>query len=289
MKKVFSLLLAVLMLVSALPVAYAAETADYTVGTHVVYTAANNEDYTITVPAALAPGGSGTVTLSGTWADNRIVTVTADPTVTLTNSIKSTDTKTLDVNFAGISEKGSNTAAQTFTEDVSVAGIDNAIFGTWIGKFNYNVELAELPIIGYSYNGVILPELPQDIDYNEYSCAGISELNGMYMLTLSTSTPIYTYANNATVVFNGFCAQFTGYATYWESSDTGVINKNYVINNGEWLHYSLDTHDPNRKTWGVINVGEEWQAPIPIWVNQTLYNEDGMVYLLASEPVPVYE
>ena len=139
MKKVFSLLLAVLMLVSALPVAYAAETADYTVGTHVVYTAANNEDYTITVPAALAPGGSGTVTLEGAWAADTLITVTAQENVKLTNSINAADTKTLAVSFAGISEFGSNTESQKFTESVSVDPIENAIFGTWDGHFYYYV------------------------------------------------------------------------------------------------------------------------------------------------------
>lgn len=142
MKRIFSLMLAALLLVSAVPMAQA--TNDYTAGTRVEYTAANNEAYTITVPAQLAPGGSGIVTLAGTWADNRVVTVTADPTVTLTNSIKADDTKTLEVTFDGISEAGSNTAAQTFTENVAVDPIEAALFGTWSGKFNYNVDVTDI-------------------------------------------------------------------------------------------------------------------------------------------------
>ena len=141
MKKIISLLLVAAMAVSVVPMALA--TTDYTNGTKVEYTATGSESYTITVPAQLAPGGNGTVTLEGTWADNRIVTVTADPTVTLTNSIKAEDQKVLDVTFAGISEKGSNTTSQTFTETVSVGDITNALFGTWSGKFNYNVEIAD--------------------------------------------------------------------------------------------------------------------------------------------------
>lgn len=139
MKKVFSLLLAVLMLVSALPVAYAADTNDHSQGTQVVFEAANSESYTITVPASLKPGQGGTVTLAGEWPDNKTISVTADKTVTLTNSIKAADTKTLDVNFDGISETGSNIEAQTFTAPVSVDPIENAIFGIWDGHFNYYV------------------------------------------------------------------------------------------------------------------------------------------------------
>lgn len=143
MKKILSLMLAALLLVSAIPTALA--TNDYTQGTQVIYTANGSESYTITVPALLTPGASGTVTLSGTWADNRIVTVTADSTVTLKNSIKETDTKILNVNFdGGISEKGNNATSQTFTKSISVDGITDALFGTWSGKFNYNVEASTI-------------------------------------------------------------------------------------------------------------------------------------------------
>ena len=141
MKKAISFVLAALMLVSAVPSALA--TNDYTQGTQVVYTATGSESYTITVPAQLAPGGNGTVTLQGTWAENRIITVTAEPTVTLTNSIKAEDQKVLNVHFDGISEAGSNTSSQTFTEGVSVDDITNALFGTWSGKFNYNVDITD--------------------------------------------------------------------------------------------------------------------------------------------------
>ena len=139
MKKVLSLLLVGIMVVSMIPTALA--TTDYSNGTQVVYTATGSESYTITVPALLTPGSNGTVTLQGTWAENRTITVTADPTVTLTNSIKAEDQKVLDVTFAGISEAGSNTGSQTFTESVSVADIESALFGTWSGKFNYNVDI----------------------------------------------------------------------------------------------------------------------------------------------------
>lgn len=143
MKRILSLLLAGVMMVSAVPVTYAADTNDHSLGTQVTYTAANNESYFITVPAALNPGQSGTVTLSGSWPDNKTVTVTADTFVKLTNSIKASDTKTLTVTFPGISEAGSNIAAQTFTETISVSGISEALFGSWSGKFNYNVNTTE--------------------------------------------------------------------------------------------------------------------------------------------------
>ena len=143
MKKMLSILLAAVMLVSAVPTAFAADMQDYSQGTQVVFEAANNESYTITVPAKLNPGQSGTVTLDGAWPSNKTISVTADSTVTLTNSILASDQKVLDIAFLGISEAGSDIAAQTFTEAVSVAGISDALFGTWSGKFNYFVETSD--------------------------------------------------------------------------------------------------------------------------------------------------
>ncbi len=139
-KRILALLLAFLLFGSMTPVAYA--TNDYTAGTQVSYSNATvSESYTITVPAKLAPGGEGPVTLAGTWASNRIVTVTAAADVTLTSNINAVDQKTLKVNFAGISEAGSNTGSQTFTENVSVDAIQNALFGVWSGKFDYFVDV----------------------------------------------------------------------------------------------------------------------------------------------------
>lgn len=144
MKRIFSFLLAALLLVSAVPIAQATTTANQ--GTQVEYIGTASEAYTITVPALLAPGGSGTVTLEGTWASDKTVKVTADTEVVLTNSINAADQKTLAVTFAGIEKAGSNTESQTFTEAVTVADIQDALFGTWSGKFNYNVEIADAPI-----------------------------------------------------------------------------------------------------------------------------------------------
>lgn len=143
MKKIVSLVLAALMLVSVVPMVSAAET-DYTNGTNVTYVGTGTEAYEVTVPAELAPGASGDVVASGTWASNRKLTVTADANVTLTNSINAQDTKTLVVTFAGITLAGDNNVAVEDTEAVSVAAIEDALFGTWSGEFNYNVEIGDV-------------------------------------------------------------------------------------------------------------------------------------------------
>lgn len=117
--------------------------ANFNQGTVVTYKGTGNEFYTITVPAVLSPGQTGSVVLEGQWALNRVVSVTADEFVTLTNSIKSSETKELKVSFDGIAEKGNNVSALRFDSDVSVENMRNALFGVWRGKFNYNVSIED--------------------------------------------------------------------------------------------------------------------------------------------------
>lgn len=112
--------------------------------TEVTYEGTGTEEYTITVPASLAPGGSGDVVLTGTYQSTRKVTVSCDSTVTLTNSIKSSDTKTLDVTFKGITLVGDNNVEVTCTEAVSVENITDALFGSWSGTFNYSIAISDV-------------------------------------------------------------------------------------------------------------------------------------------------
>lgn len=184
MKRLISLSLAISMCMAAMPIAYAAiNGADYTAGTQVEYIATNNESYTITVPAQLKPGQSGIVRLEGSWPDDKTINVTADKTVTLINDITATDTKILDITFNGISAVGNNTKAQIFTENVSVANVNNALFGVWSGKFNYNIDYEQLWSIQWNTSdvtnnlSVFLGEFPlvkvSDVTptYNELSCS----------------------------------------------------------------------------------------------------------------------
>lgn len=156
MKKILSLLLVGVMVFSMIPAAYATnvyENPDENtqMGTDVAYTgsrttieddgsATHDVEYTITVPAKLAPAGSGTVLLEGMWPSDATVKVTADPSVEMVNSINSADKKTLAVTFTPIELAGNNTVAVSDDETVSVADISAALFGTWNGKFNYNVD-----------------------------------------------------------------------------------------------------------------------------------------------------
>ena len=182
MKKIISLALAALMLFSMIPTVSATETynnpdENTQMGTDVVITgerttvnddgsASYNAEYTVTIPAKLIPGvnqtASGTVTLEGYWPSNATVTVTAEEKVKVVNNINNADEKELAITFAAIVKAGDNDGKVTASETVTVAGVDAALFGSWEGVFNYNVE----------YNGEAggsgtvtpAPEQPSDPD-----------------------------------------------------------------------------------------------------------------------------
>ena len=163
MKKILSLLLVGVMVFSMIPAAYATETynnpdANTEMGTDVAVTGTrttldengdpvHNVEYTVTVPAKLIPGvgqtASGTVTLEGYWPSNATITVTAEDKVEVVNSISGGDKKELAITFADIVKAGDNDGIVTTSETVTVAGIDAALFGSWEGVFNYNVEYAD--------------------------------------------------------------------------------------------------------------------------------------------------
>lgn len=166
------------------------EQIDYENGTQVEYNAAedntigdNNNDgspdnveyYTVTVPALLTPGSNGNVTAKGTWASNRKLSVTADKTVTLVNTINSQDEKILNVDFLGISLVGNNTVAVENTQVVSVSNIANALFGTWSGIFHYNVEMKDVVTLPAGY--------VECNDFSFYSAETLS--NGMTRIPMN--------------------------------------------------------------------------------------------------------
>lgn len=150
MKRIFPLMLAGVMAVASLPVAFAtniynSNSTETGVGTQVIYDGKSTESYTITVPAQLTPGAGGDVTLAGTWASDRVVTVTADKSVLMTNSLLNSDQQALNVYFSDIVQVGNNVESIVRTERVSVEDMpSNILFGVWSGTFYYNVSIDDL-------------------------------------------------------------------------------------------------------------------------------------------------
>lgn len=151
-------------------------------GTEVEYVAANQSNYTITVPSKLVPkvgeSVSGTVTLDGIWASNEIIEVTVDESVILKNSLNPLNTRELDITLTDMSYLGNDTSESTYTGTVTIAPMsDDVLFGTWSGKFNYNVEVIDEVIfeidgnyyragIGMTFREFVNSEYNTGIDIN---------------------------------------------------------------------------------------------------------------------------
>lgn len=126
MKKILSLTLAVMLLVSAIPTAFAADQ-DYSLGTAVTVEGAGGE-YTVTVPATLNAGEVGTVTAKGYWASGEILKVTTPDTIEVTNT--TTNQKaTVNVDFDGIKSRGNDLEEMNIPVSISVDK-GNTKFGT---------------------------------------------------------------------------------------------------------------------------------------------------------------
>lgn len=139
MKKTICVLL-VLTMVLVLGVPVAAQTYE----TEVTAVGTGIEEYVLVVPESLTAGGAaGVVSLTGTWPSNKTICVDVPDTLTLTNSITGADEKTTNIVFDGIAQAGSNTDSIAVTENISVGGIENALFGTWSGSFTYTVTVKE--------------------------------------------------------------------------------------------------------------------------------------------------
>lgn len=134
----------------SVPAFAAGDEAGKTYKTDVTYDAATDnpdygdgEEYTVTVPAKMAPGATSQVEATGKWASNRKLTVSAPTTVAMANSLGSGD-KTLAVTFEGIDQAGSNVEEMNISKDISVAEMTNALFGTWTGTINYSVAMSDV-------------------------------------------------------------------------------------------------------------------------------------------------
>lgn len=125
MKKIISLALAAVMTMSVLPVAYAAENeADYTAGTQITYMGTQEEAaggagdvWTVTVPAKMTLGDTGTVKAEGMWSSNKVLAVTNPSSVDLTYG---TQTFFAEITGGGMILPGSNIAAVSNEETIKL-------------------------------------------------------------------------------------------------------------------------------------------------------------------------
>lgn len=141
MKRILSILMAALLLVSAIPTAFAAEGEhDYSNGTQITLVGTQENQgaqWTVTVPAKMQPGQTGTVKAEGMWAADKFLQVAHPYSVTLAYGAQ-----TMDVAVSGkpIMLIGNSAEQVSKEEDVTVADASR-LFGTWEGILVYDVQL----------------------------------------------------------------------------------------------------------------------------------------------------
>lgn len=142
MKKIVSLALAAVMLLGAVPMVNAAEVTenhDYSNGTAITLVGTGTEEYTVTVPAKMAPGDTGTIKAEGTWAADKFLNVGAPSTVTLTYGAQ-----TMDVAITGGSFSLIGNSVEAVSKEVEISVEDaSRLFGTWEGVIVYDVALIQ--------------------------------------------------------------------------------------------------------------------------------------------------
>ena len=182
MKKVLSLALAVLMLVSAIPTAFAAEGEhDYSNGTQITLVGTQENQgaqWTVTVPAKMQPGQTGTVKAEGMWAAHKALNVIAPKSVTLTYGAQTMDVAITCNNGSNVPSTAHNgfyligNSVDSVSKEATISVEDaTRLFGTWNGTIVYTVELVEKGDI--NRDGVIDLE-----DYN-LLCQGINDYDSL--------------------------------------------------------------------------------------------------------------
>ena len=119
-------------------------------------------------------------------------------------------------------------------------------------------------IVGYLYNGELLPALPDtELDQGTNPCKIIlwNLVFRTYMYFVCNSPGVVTKVENGSQKI---------------SPAEVCLHSLHMLTDGEWRYQ------------GTSHNGYSYPASSALWANHDVLNEDGTIYLAASEPVPVY-
>lgn len=149
---------------------------------------------------------------------------------------------------------------------------------SWLTGFVLGLSGKPLPLckrqpVAYLYNGIRLPALPEwDREMYPYAYIIKSNSSDSYFLCVYDDRAVYDEKYEYTP-----CIVDT-------HGDNKAQLRKYYVSNGEWA-YALGGKVTT--PYGLSFAGGS--SDTPVWCNTDILNEDGTVYLPASEPVPVYE
>ncbi len=251
MKKFLTILLTLCMVATIGVTAFAEENQT----TDITYNASENggvdaATWTVTVPATLTAGKSGTIKVEGSWAPSDILSVTADKNVNMyLDGDENADYAVVPVIYNAISLAGSYTGAVSAAETVTVDP-DNTMsaikFGKWEGVLTFYISLAADP-----------DYVSSNIGGKKVTVTNVAEINSAIAEAVGAGEQVTTVvlANDVTadaasisvpsgadVVFdmNGKTIEVSGNGTaatdrlfYTEAGSNLVITGNGTINFGD--------------------------------------------------------
>lgn len=195
MRKFVSLVLALVMVCSLSVCAFA--TQDYSLGT-AVSVVGENSGYTVTVPATMQAGQTGTVTASGAWHSKQVLKVSTPEVVEVSYNGQSID---VGITFDTIEQRGSDISAFNIVRDITLEDVSTT-FGTWTGIIEYTVEMTELISFSVVVDGeTTVYYAEQGMTYgtwldSEYNTDDFADSNGLLNIT-------YNGENHKTVSVQG--------------------------------------------------------------------------------------
>lgn len=124
-------------------------------------------------------------------------------------------------------------------------------------------KVARQPI-AYSYNGVVLPGLPETEGFAKAYIYRLGAANAVRHYVCFLNEPYYAYN-----VTGEYCIGYRNGDVKFSKYPSGTEWTNKTVYENEGLSSEMDND--------------------LVWANFDILNEDGTVFLEASEPVPVYE
>lgn len=152
--------------------------------------------------------------------------------------------------------------------------------------FTVNVENAKL--LGYSYNGTVLPSLPEGVDYSIYDFIGIGINDGIYGMIIASEAPIYRYFEGyVTNVHTGELSYYSKNTLVWENAPENLLKyRAYALIGDEWILVDEINYDYDDETSSFVHTGNTTEYT---WTNKDILDLDNDVFVKGTIPIPVYD
>lgn len=151
----------------------------------------------------------------------------------------------------------------------------SCVMGLLLGQFSSPLPMAQKEPVAYLYNGVRLPKLPE-WDREKYPFVVVmQEVSSSIYFAQAIAAPLYTEET----------VSLAGKSLFQLAYDQSYLLKSAIQETGTWG----DWYEVPKAYFQGRLENDGATENVLVWTNHDILNQDGTVYLAASEPVPVYE